>query len=145
MSIRTQYMRIQTGIHANTFSRGENPCRSPTKYMSLHANTYRDTYQIHTNTGSVNDTGLSPHVNVLACIVVCIGMYCEMVPGRTSKCINTYHNVQYIHMIVSVHTNTSRHILILAIHTIHTNAYQYRQTSINTDTSRVQTNTYQNV
>ena len=137
--------------------------------MPLHATTYRDTYQIHTNTGSVNDTVFSPHVNVLACIVVCSVLVCivkryqsilanvsihtttyntytwlflyiqiQTVPVNTSKCINTYHNVQYLHMIVSIHTNTSRHILILAIHTIHTKAFQYRQTriSINTDTSR---------
>ena len=106
-------------------------------------------------------------------VLVCIGMYCAsicqlfgmyyvMVPVNTSK--YTYQYVQYknglcndtsqyqqiyipictIQAIFSIPTNISEYVQILAIHSIHTNAYQYRSVLSNTYQYRhIQTNTYQ--
>ena len=112
-------------------------------------NTYHDTCQMHTNTRSVQHTGIRPAYKywnvswyVLVCIVQVFGMYYIMIPVNTSKYINTYQYLQDIPF--SIHTNISEYVPINAIHTIHTNAYQYRSVLSNTYKYRqIQTNTYQ--
>ena len=98
--------------------------------------------QIHTKTTSrlVQHTGFRPaykywHVSwyVLVCIMQVFGVYYVMILVKLA-----------ILTIFPIHTNTSEYVQKHAIHTIHTNAYQYRSVLSNTYQYRhIQTNTYQ--
>ena len=91
----------------------------------------------------------SPSIQVLACILVCINMYCASIwfvlCNDTSILANiSIHTNMYNTYNFPIHTNTSQYVQINAIHTIHTNAFQYRSVLSNTYQYRhVQTNTYQ--
>ena len=102
----------------------------------IHANTYHDTYQYQI--GSAH--GFSPHLQVLACIVVCIGMYCariwHVLCNDTSKSINTYPYVQYIPFFLYILANMLKCMQYIPYIPMLANTGKYSQIHINTDTYR---------
>ena len=131
--------------------RGENPCAEP-KFNTCHYLPNTCQYiPIHTTIHAsllfarYIAHGFSPSIQVLACILVCTGMYCHVLCNDTSQYKQIYQCIPLctIHTIFPVHTNTSEYVQIDAIHIIHTNAYQYRSVLSNTYQYRhIQTNTY---